>query len=106
MSLQKQHLTNLRVPLLDLHRSLIEDERQHYERAHGRVTAGELLRLALEHPQFAWLHPISALIVRIDELLARDTDATTDEVVDVAAHVHARLKPSEMGTPFAKRYDQ
>ena len=63
-------LNQVRRTLLDLHKALIDSERAEYEKAHGSVTAGELLQLLIRDPQFSWLHPISALIVRIDELIS------------------------------------
>lgn len=104
--LARERLSELRQALLDLHRTLLDDERHAHERMFGRQSPGALLRLALEHPQFAWLHPVSRLIVRIDALLAGEFPMTRDEVVDVAGHAHALLKPSEHGSEFERRYDR
>ena len=101
-----ERLTTLRRPLLDLHRTLLESERRLYEAAHGRVTPGELLTLALKHPQFAWLHPLSALIVRMDELLAGDEPASEAEAAAIVAEVRQRLTPAETGTFLEQRYDR
>jgi hypothetical protein len=102
----RERLTALRLPLLDLHRALIEDERRLYELAHGRVTPGELLNLALKHPQFAWLHILSSLIVRIDELLAADEPPGEPEVAALISEVRSRLTPSPTGTFVEQRYDR
>jgi len=69
-------LRDLRRTLLHLHRSLLELERRSFERTSGRVTAGELLQLAISHPQFEWLRMISALVVEIDEVLNGEEPAT------------------------------
>ena len=67
-------LTHVRQALLDLHKALIERERAIYERGHGPVTAGEMLQLLIRDEQFSWLHPISELIVRVDELISNASD--------------------------------
>jgi hypothetical protein len=102
----RERLTSLRLPLLELHRALIEDERRLYELAHGRVTPGELLNLALKHPQFAWLHILSSLIVRIDELLAAEEPPGEAEATAIVSEVRERLTPSETGTFVEQRYDR
>jgi hypothetical protein len=65
-----QVLTPLRRTLLDLHKGLIDGERADYEREHGAVSPAEMLRLLIGDDRFSWLQPISALIVRVDELLS------------------------------------
>ncbi|HKJ22962.1 MAG TPA: hypothetical protein VKA13_07725, partial [Gammaproteobacteria bacterium] len=59
----RQTLDDLHGPLLHLHKTLLEIERKAYEKAHGRLSANELLKLALNDQQFAWLRELSALIV-------------------------------------------
>ena len=101
-----ERLAALRLPLLELHRTLLESERRLYEMAHGRVTAGELLNLALKHQQFAWLHPLSAVIVRIDELVEADETPTASDVATISAQLTALLTPSPSGTFLEQRYDR
>lgn len=101
----REQLTALRLPLVDLHRELLELERRAYEGAHGRVAPAELLQLALQHEQFAWLHRISAVIVRIDQLTADDEAPTGADVQTVAAHIRTLLRPAPDGTPFQQQYD-
>ncbi|MEO8679347.1 MAG: hypothetical protein ABI665_09895 [Vicinamibacterales bacterium] len=76
---ERQLLTDLRRALLHLHKTLLDWERADYEMTHGRMEPMQALQLIYNHEQFAWLRPMSGLIVRIDEGL----DA--DDVVDVAA---------------------
>jgi hypothetical protein len=100
----RQFLFDLRKTLLHLHKTLLDWERSAYERVHGRVPAAELLTIIVEHPQFAWLRPISELIVRIDVTV--DTDEV-DETVDVDAIVaRARevVSPPAANSPAAQRY--
>ena len=70
----QESLTEVRRTLLELHKALIEKERAEYEKSHGPVSAGEMLQLLIRDDQFSWLHPISELIVRVDELISNATD--------------------------------
>jgi hypothetical protein len=100
----RQKLVALREALLRLHKTLLDMERRDYEKAHGVVTTGELFRLVVDDPQFAWLHNISEFVVRIDEALSSD-----EGVTKAGAHVSISLArklfaPSETGDGFQKQY--
>lgn len=70
---QRDRLENARHGLMRVHRALLEAERIRYERIHGRVDgSGAFLQIAIHDPWFAWLGPISELIVQIDEWLDED----------------------------------
>ena len=69
-----ENLTQVRRTLLHLHKALIERERAEYEKTHGSVSAAEMLQLLIRDDRFSWLHPISALIVRVDELISNAND--------------------------------
>src|SRR6267143_5812349 len=73
-------LRDLRLRLLHLHKSLLELERVNFEKTFGRVDSGELLQLVINHPQFAWLRIISALVVEIDEMLNGDEPTTLSDI--------------------------
>ena len=70
----RESLTQVRQTLLDLHKALIERERAAYEKGHGPVSPAEMLQLLIRDADFSWLHPISALIVRVDELISNAND--------------------------------
>lgn len=97
-------LRGLRSGLLRLHKTLLDTERDAYEQINGRVSGGELLQLVINHEQFAWLHAVSELIVRIDELLDADEPATAGDADALFAEARALLKPSETGGEFHRRY--
>ncbi len=103
---ERQLLFDLRKGLLHLHKTLLDWERSAYERVHGRASAGEILKVMVEDPQFAWLRPISELIVRIDETVETG-EASADGQGDVGALV-ARVRdvvtPGEAQTAHAQRY--
>jgi hypothetical protein len=100
----RQSLVALREALLRLHKTLLEMERREYEKANGAVTAGELFRLVVDDPQFAWLHNISEFVVRIDEALASQAGVTeTDSHVAISL-ARKIFAPSESGDGFQKKY--
>ena len=101
----RQLLIDLRRALLHLHKTLLEWERTAYERLHGRASPAELLDAIVTDPQFAWLRPVSELIVRIDEGL--EIDALEGPEIDVdwiVAQTRTYITPNENGTPYAQRY--
>jgi hypothetical protein len=90
--------------LLRLHKSLLDDERVQFERVRGRIeSSGEFLQLVLHDEWFAYLRPLSALVVQIDELLDAEA-ATKEEAGALIAQARAMLKPSETGNEFERRY--
>jgi len=102
---QRQRLHDLRKALLNLHKTLIDWERAAYEKVHGRMTPGAMLDALMNDSQFAWLRPVSELIVQIDESL--EIDALDGPEVDVdllVAHARALTTPDEQGPPHAQRY--
>jgi hypothetical protein len=87
-----------------VHKALLDDARIRYEREQGRIEgSGALLRLVLNDPWFAWLHPLSGLVVQIDELLAADepTAADGDMLLNQARTL---VRPDENGDGFQRRY--
>jgi hypothetical protein len=95
----RQKLVALRTTLLKLHKTLLDMERREYEKVHGQVNVGELFRLVVDDPQFAWLHSISEFVVRIDEMLAGEKEVT--EAISLARKMYL---PSETGDGFQKHY--
>jgi hypothetical protein len=100
----RQQLRDVRRGMLHLHKGLLDAERAAYEQANGQVTSGQMLQLVINHEQFAWLHAISELIVRIDELFDADEPLTTAEAQSLLAQVRALLQPSEEGSGFQRKY--
>ena len=101
----RQLLVNLRRTLLNLHKALLDWERGAYERVHGRTSPGELLKVIVSDPQFAWLRAVSELIVRIDESL--EIDALEGPEIDVPlllAQARTIVSPAQSDTAYAQRY--
>ena|SRR5579862_926805 len=110
--LAKQRLTDLRNGLLSLHKTILDSERGTYERDVARIgSSGELLKLVLYDPWFAWLHELSEFVVLIDETLdsIEETSGTGAQPPGIdaerlIAQAWELLAPDENGTGFAKRY--
>jgi hypothetical protein len=110
--LTKQRLTELRNGLLGLHKTLLDSERGIYERDIARIgSSGELLKLVLYDPWFAWLHELSEFVVLIDETIdpldGKTNAKQPSPVIDAERFISQAaelLAPNENGTGFAKRY--
>ena len=98
-------LSDLRQALLRLHKTLLDWERSGYERIHGRQSSHDLLDAVLNDPQFAWLRPMSQLIVRIDEILGEKTPPMRNDVEAVVSQVKRLTSPNETGNTYERRYD-
>ena len=115
----QESLSQVRRTLLDLHKALIEHERAAYEKAHGAVSPGEMLQLLIRDAAFSWLHPISELIVRVDELISNASDrrrptparpAMTPDQVSAEAEIlmietRELLTAGDAPGGFRERYD-
>jgi catechol 2,3-dioxygenase len=101
----RARLADLRLRLLALHKSLLDDAKIAYEMDRGRIpSAGALLQLVIGDPWFAWLQQLSGLIVRIDEMTAPEAKATESDARALFEQVDRLLIPSETGADFARRY--
>ena len=101
----RARLNELRTRLLALHKALLEDAQSQYEMDRGRVSGpGALLLLVINDPWFAWLHQISEIIVRIDEMTVPDSASTEADVRALLDHIDKLLVPVENGDTFAGRY--
>ena len=101
----RKKLLGVRGGLLGLHKALILAERVTYERINGRVAStGQLLQLVLDDPWFTWLHPISQLVVSIDDLLDNELELSPVEVEHFLMEARALIRPSEEGDGFERSY--
>lgn len=101
----RQTLMGVRYGLLGLHKALIVAEQLTFERIYGRVdSTGQLLQLVMNDPWFTWLHPLSNMVVRIDEMLEDEDNLTIDEVAILLSEVRGMIRPSEMGDGFERSY--
>lgn len=95
-------LRELRTALLHLHKTLLDWQRAEYELDHGAMAPAQLLQIIFDDAAFAWLRPMSGLIVAIDEALAAKPPESPSAAPLIA---QAReLAAPAAGTKYADRY--
>jgi hypothetical protein len=98
-------LKQLRNALVDLHKALIDSERVSYEQNIGTIPSpNHFLQLLTNDPWFAWLHPVSELIVAMDEALDEKEPLTVTAVDSLVHQTRRLLVASEEGEGFSKHY--
>lgn len=98
-------LREVRQSLLRLHKALLENEREVYERAHGRIeTTYKFLDLLMRDPWFDWLHRLSELVVQMDEMLDGEEPPDAESVSGVIDQARTLLIPAEKGPEFQRKY--
>jgi hypothetical protein len=101
----RELLAKVRTALLRLHKTLLNFEREGYERQHGKiVNSYEFLNLVMQNQWFAWLRQLSELIVEIDELLAPKERPNEDTALALIQQTTMLLTPAEAGSQFQKKY--
>src|ERR1700731_5263827 len=99
------HLPEIRQALLDLHKALVDSERANYEKIIGAIPSpNHFLQLLARDPWFAWLHPLSQLIVAMDEALDQKEPLTTADVDALVKQTRLLLVVSETGDGMSKHY--
>jgi hypothetical protein len=95
----------LRDALLALHKALVETERVSYEQTIGPIQSpNQFLQLLTNDPWFAWLHPLSQLIVALDEAQEEKKPVTAADRDALLNQVRLLLVPTESGDGFSKHY--
>ncbi len=101
----KERLQRLRNELLKLHKTLVDSERVTYEQAAGPIRSpNQFLQLLTGDPWFAWLQPMSQLIVAMDEALEEKEPLTAAGVDALFRQVRLQLVVSEAGEGISKHY--
>jgi hypothetical protein len=104
-SLSRKRLEGARHALLILHKALVDSERITYEKTVGAIRSpNHFLQLLTTDPWFAWLQPLSQLIVSIDEALDPREPLTSTTVDAVLKQARVLLMPSEESEGFARHY--
>ena len=100
-------LRAIRLALLRLHKGLLEVERLRFEREFGRVDDGlPFLKLVVDDPAFAWLRPLSALIVEFDEQLDDAEPVTSIGATRLREEARMLTTPEKGGSEYAHNYDR
>ena len=99
-------LPELREALLTLHKTLVDSERISYEQTIGTIPSpNHFLQLLTSDPWFAWLHPLSLLIVTMDQALDSKRKSLTDaDAEELVKQTRQLLVASEEGEGFSKHY--
>lgn len=87
-----------------LHKALVEVTRQKHEAEWGPVDTAELLQLLTRHPDFMWLHELSAFMAEVDALRDK-ADLTAGDARAAYARARALFWPPESAAAaFAANY--
>ena len=101
----KKRLQEIRHALLTLHKTLVDSERVTYEATVGAIrSASQFLQLLTTDPWFAWLQPLSQLIVSMDEALDSKEPVADAAVDSTIKEANLLLSPSEIGQGFSRHY--
>jgi hypothetical protein len=104
-SLLRKRLEKVRLALLALHKALVDSERATYEQTMGTIPSpNHFLQLLTQDPWFAWLRPISQLIVSMDEALDMKEPPGDAAVEALLKETKVLLAPSESGEGFSRHY--
>jgi hypothetical protein len=97
-------LRDLSKALIPLHRYLIEAAKSDYVFAYAPVESpSHLLRLISDDPFFAWLKPMTSIIVDIDEMVRRDFESADAKAI--ADRVHHFLSSETYVTLLQREVD-
>jgi len=103
----RKRLTELRHALLKLHKALVDSEKVGYEKTMGQIPSpNHFLQLLTNDPWFAWLHPLSQLIVAMDEALDAEEPLTPDKVDALVRQSDLLLVVQESSEGFSGHYYQ
>src|ERR1700761_4759723 len=98
-----QFLSDIRKPLLALHKAILDHERAAYEKEFGPVTPAAFLQALINGSGFRWIAPLSTVIANVDEILD-DREATDDDRLAAAQGVAALFDPDTPQNAFLERY--
>ena len=100
-----QRLRDVSHSLLRLHKALLEQQRQTYERVGGQIKDSyEFLHLVMHDKFFAWLHHLSELVVQIDEMLDAEEQLLQSDAAALFDQARFLLIPLESGDDFQRKY--
>src|SRR5215469_352679 len=101
----RNRLQKLRDSVLSLHKMLVDSEKVDYERTIGKIQSpGHFLQLLTNDPWFAWLHPLSQLIVAMDEALDAEEPLTVAKFDALAQQSKLLLVAAENNDGFPGHY--
>lgn len=101
----KSTLNTIASHLRALHKLLLDHEKRIYETTFGRIeNPYQLLHLAMEDPQFAWLRAMSAEMVNLDEVRLNRAGVTETDLRLVGSRLRALLLTDRTVSSFQQHY--
>lgn len=105
--MRKATLKTIATNLRAVHKLLLDYEKRIYEKTYGRVEGPfQLLNLAMEDPQFAWLRAMSGEMVHMDEVRLNRDGVEEYHLRLVGTRLRALLVQDREPTDFQKRYEE
>src|SRR5271156_4808133 len=99
----RERLQLIRNAMLKLHKTLADSDRDTYEKTFGKISSpNQFLKLLTGDTWFAWLHPLSLLIVSMDEALDEKVPLTAARVNAFIKESRLLLVTSETGEEFSR----
>ncbi|WP_345814618.1 hypothetical protein AAGS40_20610 [Paraburkholderia sp. PREW-6R] len=98
-----QFLSEIRKPLLALHKAILDHERAAYEKEFGPVTPAAFLQVLINGSGFRWLTPLSTVIASVDEILD-DKEADAGDRLAAAEAVTGLFSSDMPNNIFLPRY--
>lgn len=103
----RTQLDNIASSLRALHKLLLDREKRIYEKTYGRLeNPYQLLNLAMEDPQFAWLRALSGEMVHLDEVRLHRNGIEPQSLRLIGTRIRALILPNGPVTAFQQRYDE
>jgi hypothetical protein len=96
-------LTEIRRPLLALHKAILDHQRASYEKEFGPVTPAAFLQVLINGSGFRWLTPLSTVIANVDEILDDKEAQSADRLAAVEA-VTGLFSTDQPNNAFLPRY--
>ena len=98
-----QFLSEVRRPLLALHKAILDHERASYEKEFGPATPAAFLQVLINGSGFRWLSPLSTVIANVDETLD-DKKATEVDRIGAVEAVAGLFSSDLPNNVFLPRY--
>ncbi len=97
-------LKEARLQLLKLHKILVDNERETFEKNNGQVTSGHFLNVLINDKNFEWLKKFSSLIVQIDEMFDLDDGVSANMIEDQLLQMKNLLELTNSDDEFRAKY--
>ncbi|MCO5223989.1 MAG: hypothetical protein M9953_01510 [Thermomicrobiales bacterium] len=102
----REQLDAIASSLRSLHKLLLDREKRIYEKDNGRLdNPYQLLNLAMNDPQFAWLRALSGEMAHLDDVRLDRNGITPESVRLLGTRLRALVDTNENPTEFQQQYN-